>query len=357
MGEAPVDSQVPSGRTGGAVGDWRDALLPWAASRLLVVAIALSAAAPGPGRIARALGAWDGAWYADVAREGYGFRHDGQSPYPFFPLLPLVLRLAAASGLPPREVGVLLSNVAMLVGLAGLHRLVGRRFGATPARLATWTLAFFPGAAPLSMVYPEASMLALATWSFVLAENGRTGAAGLLAGAAALLRPNGAAVAISLAVGSLVARDLATAARVGLPGLLAVGAWMLHLGRTTGDPLAFVHAKAAWAETTLGGVLAGRDTFPKLDLAVFALAAAVLLATVRRLPVSWLAFAALWIVPSLFLGILGMPRYVSICFPVFAAAGLLLARAPRPVDGPLLAGGAAGLAFLAWRIASGRMMP
>jgi len=353
-GRAGPPSAVPALDSPGLA---REILLPWALSRLVVLAGAIAGAPAGPGRLARALCSWDGDWYSDIAREGYGFVRGAQTPHPFFPLLPLVLRAGGVLGLPSWLVGTLLSHVALLVGLAGLHRLVGRRFGATPARFATWSLAFFPGAAPLSMVYPEASMLALATWTFAAAEEGRPGRASVLAAAAALLRPNGAAVAIALATGRLLAGDAVAAVRVALPAALAVGGWMALLARTTGDPLAFVHAKAAWAETTLGGVIAGRNVLPKLDLAAFALAAGCLLACARRLPPSWLAFAVLWIVPSLFLGILGMPRYVSSCFPVFAAAGLLLARAPRAIDGGMLATGGAGLAFLAWRIASGRMMP
>ncbi len=357
MGEAQGEGRARPKQPGAAPDAWADVLPAWAASRLVVLVAALVAVPPGPGRLAHALCGWDGDWYSDVAREGYGFEHEGQTPYPFFPLLPLALRVGAAAGLPPWLAGAALSHAALLLGLAGLHRLVARRFGTPVARRATWALAFFPGAAPLSMVYPESSMLALATWSFALAEDGRVSAAGFLAAAASLLRPNGAAVAIALGFGAVLARDLAGAVRLALPAALAVAAWMTFLARTTGDPLVFVHAKAAWAETTLGGVLAGRDVFPKLDLGVFASACAVLLATARRLPASWLAFAALWIVPSLFLGILGMPRYVSICFPVFAAAGLLLGRVPRAASGALLGIGAAGLAFLAWRIASGRMMP
>lgn len=322
-----------------------------------MLAVLLLGAGPGPGRVARAVSGWDGAWYADISREGYSFTSGGRTPHPFFPLLPLALRLGSTLGLPAWLAGAMLSNVALLSGLFGLHRLVRRRFGAAPARLAAWSLAFFPGAAPLSMVYPEAAMIALATWSFAMAEERRSGAAGLLAAAAALLRPNGAAVAISLACGFALSRDARAALRALLPSALAVVAWMAFLARATGDPFAFVHAKAAWAETTLGGVLAGSDTLPKLDLGMFGIAVTLLLGTSRRLPASWLVFAALWIVPSLFLGILGMPRYVSACFPVFAAAGLLLARFPRTIDGPLLAAGASGLAFLAWRIASGRMMP
>ena len=52
-----------------------------------------------------------------------------------------------------------------------------------------------------------------------------------------------------------------------------------------------------------------------------------------------------------------MPRYVSVCFPVFAAAGLLLGRAPASARLGILAVSAAGLLMLAVRISSLRMMP
>jgi len=138
---------------------------------------------------------------------------------------------------------------------------------------------------------------------------------------------------------------------------VAILGWMLFLHGRTGDPLAFLHAKAAWSEISLGGIVAGRDPFPKLDLAAFVFAAAVLLVAAPRLPLAWLLFAALWLLPSLLLGILGMPRYVSVCFPVFAAAGLLLGRAPASARLGILAVSAAGLLMLAVRISSLRMMP
>ena len=117
--------------------------------------------------------------------------------------------------------------------------------------------------------------------------------------------------------------------RVVLPAAIGVALWMAWLWSQTGDALAFVHAKAAWREVTLASLLAGADTVPKADLAPLALAAVVLALAWRRLPVEWLLFAALALLPSLGLGILGMPRYAAACFPVSVAAGIVLARLPR----------------------------
>lgn len=349
---------------GGEGGALRRVLPAWLASRACVLVATLAAAAPVPGTLGeRALSPWDGRWYADIARLGYSFAHEhpgsplAQTPYPFFPLLPLALRSGSQLGLPPWLVGAILSHAALLVGLCGLYVLVTRHFGQPAAQRAVWSLAFFPGAAPLSMVYPEAAMLAFATWTFVLAEEGRVLPAGWLAACAALVRPNGAAVAIAAASGLALARRLPAALAMTAPTVVAILGWMLFLHGRTGDPLAFLHAKAAWSEISLGGIVAGRDPFPKLDLAAFVFAAAVLLVAAPRLPLAWLLFAALWLLPSLLLGILGMPRYVSVCFPVFAAAGLLLGRAPASARLGILAVSAAGLLLLAVRISSLRMMP
>jgi len=79
--------------------------------------------------------------------------------------------------------------------------------------------------------------------------------------------------------------------------------------------------------------------------------------TWRRLPVAWLALAGLMLLPSLALGILGMPRYTSVCFPVFVATGILLARAPAPLRVATLVCFAAALVVFAENVFLLRFMP
>ena len=137
----------------------------------------------------------------------------------------------------------------------------------------------------------------------------------------------------------------------------AVAAWLAFLRLRAGDPLAFVHAKAAWHEVTLASLLAGTDRLPKLDLAPFALAVVVLALAWRRLPAGWLVLAALSLLPSLGLGILGMPRYASSCFPVFVAGGMALARLPRAAVAALLAAFAFALVSFGMRVLLAEHMP
>ena len=338
--------------------------LPWLASRLLV-AIVFAAVTygelPAPRSSMPVYARWDGGWYLEIARRGYDFSNaKGQTPYPFFPLFPAVLRLADDCGFSPRAAGAVLDHGVFLVGLWGVYEAVRQRFSPRVASAACWSLALFPGSATYSMVYPSAMLLAFAAWAFVADQRGRPWCAGALAALATLVRPNGIALALALAAGALVERRaLRDAARLLLPSMLALLGWMAILWWSTGDPLVFVHAKAGWEEYRIFDLLAGTGSIPppRIDLAAAVFAGCVLLATVRRIPAGWLVFSVLWLVPSLFLGILGMPRYVSTCFPVFAGTGTLLCRMPWLAQAVVLLGFAVGLGLLANRIAMLRLTP
>ena len=331
-------------------------VLPWLLSRTLVAVVVL-AAASAAGRPAGwdAFAAWDGGWYLEIARRGYDFANaDGQTPHPFFPLLPLILRAAGALGVPMVMAGAVVSHVALLAAMWGLHSLLARRFPAAVASSATWCLAFFPGSAPFSMIYPCAIVLAASVWAFRQTESGEDSAASGLIAIAALARPNGFAVALAAAFG---AGSMSRARRLVLPAAAVVLLWMGLLWIQTGDPLAFLTAKANWHEVTLGSLIAGRDRAPKLDvLSVFPPLLALAVGW-NRLPGSWRVLVALWLVPPLFLGLVGVPRYVASCFPVFAAFGIALGARPLWQRAGVIAVFAPWLAFLTWRIASGRMTP
>jgi len=318
-------------------------LLPWLASRLAIFVVAQHAAEvrDRPGGF-EAFAVWDGLWYADISRLGYGFAHStGETPYPFFPLLPVLLHLGSAFGLSPIAFGVLLNHAVFLVALLGVYEITRARFGAASAAFASWSLALYPGSTPLTMVYPSAIFLACAVWAFRSLVQDRDGRAALLAAIAALARPNGIIVAIALAFAAWIAtRSWRRALLVALPAGICMALWMGWLWMQTGDPLVFVHAKSAWRETTLATILGGRDPIPRLDGAPFVFVAVVLALAGWRLPAAWLLFTALCVLPSLGLGILGMPRYTSVCFPLFSATGTILAR-----RGPLLR--VAVLAFFA----------
>lgn len=333
-------------------------LLPFLVGRLVVMVLAFHArTARGLGGIA-SFAVWDGAWYAEIARAGYGFTlGNGETPYPFFPLLPALMRGGMFVGLSPVATALLLNHLVFLLALWGLFLLVRAHGSELEATLACWSLALYPGSAPLTLVYPCTILLACSVWGFLLLERNRDGAVATLAAVAALVRPNGLVLPIALGFAALRRSGLERAVRVVLPAAVAVALWLAWLWWRTGDPLIFATAKAAWHEVTIGALLAGDERPPKIDLAALAFAISVLVLAWRRLSADWLLYAALALLPSLGLGILGMPRYTAACFPLFVAAGIVLARLPRPLRVTALACSAAGLVFLAQRILLTRHMP
>ncbi len=308
---------------------WPEVVVPWLVSRVLAVALitgfgAFTSESAPLGGFAK----WDGGWYTSIARHGYGPPPvDGvDSTWPFFPVLPGLMRGLDTIGVGDRLGIVILNQLLFLVALAGVWRLARRHLAARPARLAVWALALFPGAFVFSMIYPSSVFLAASVWAFVFAEERHDLAAAGAVAVAALVRPNGIVVAVALV---LTLRSWRRVAVVCLPALVMVGVWCALLWRWTDDPFVFYTAKAAWPEVTI--VELGRH-WPRFAIphAVLGIAAmAVVWARRRALPAAYTAFAVLYLLPSLVLGMVGLGRYANECFPPFLAAGDILDRVSR----------------------------
>lgn len=307
-------------------------MLPFVVSRLIADGLILVMAL-ARGRTPRFAGfaKWDGFWYVEIARSGYFLDHvPGQeSPWPFFPLLPLVLRAAHWLGPSEALAGVLVNHAAFLVGLAGVHRIARRHFDARAASLAVWAIALFPASIVFSLVYPSAIFLAASVWAFDLVEDRRDVAAGLVTVVAVMVRPNGflMAIALAFAVGWSRRRVLTTCG----PAAVAFGAWCLYNLDRTGDALTFYKAKDGWPEIDLVDFVL-RDRKIAIPHVLLALAAVVAVVVVwRRVPRSWLVLTALYLLPPLVVGMVGLGRYANEVFPPFVAAGEILRRRPRGI--------------------------
>jgi hypothetical protein len=111
------------------------------------------------------------------------------------------------------------------------------------------------------------------------------------------------------------------------PAVLFVVAWCWYSYDRTGDALVFLTTKSRWQELTFAGLFEGHvkwSIVPHLVLAAAAIA--VVVVQRRKLPVAWLVFAGLYLIPSLQLGMVGVGRYANECFPPFVAAGQVLER-------------------------------
>lgn len=352
---------------------------------------------------------WDAAWYLTIAH--YGYRPDlgafTSARDAFFPLYPIGLRALSDMGAPAVLAGVLLSLLALALGLYGLHRLTTLEAarlrlarGRELARLAVLSCAFGPMAFFLSAVYSESLYLALSIGAFLFARRGRWGVAAACAGLAAATRSSGVVLALPLALlymygpredrrpdrpapGPLAPHGrgagVLAAVRARLLPRYRVRAdilWLLlvpagvavygaYLGLAGGDPLAPFHAQAGWSRHFAGpfggvwsGVLAGvgglghtgtAASHNLILLAFLAAGAIALIGVLRLLPFAYGAYvlAALALplsYPVSSQPLMSLPRFLLVLFPLNIWLAARLLDRPRTARA-LLAASGVGLAF------------
>ncbi len=319
---------------------------------------------------------WDAGWYANVARHGYGYRTGGQSSVAFFPLYPFLMRSVA---LATRDVLVAGVAVTLASGLGSValfaHWLDGRV--ETRARaLAVSLLLVFPYAYFLyGAVYSDALFLACALGAFVLLEDGRPWAAGVVGALATAARPIGPFLVVGLFARTIELhrqRGEGSAVRAVLPvGTSALGlvAYATYLGARFGDPLAFAHTQTAWGHgwsiATLAKIPLVRDlahaSYP-YALVRYAAAPAVTLAALVAIPFVFRRFGvayglyALGVVafPALVTDdLFSMGRFLLAAFPCFAVGGVALARCNRTAGAAVVVASATGLLVVSAMLARG----
>jgi hypothetical protein len=378
---------------------WLSRLLVWAAAIAAVAAFGLSARASAfdpagltspfgatGNLLAAPLGRWDSVWFLAIADGGYG----GGAREAFFPLYPLLVRIAGAPLGSPLIGGALLSTGLLGVALVLLHRLVALDHDRAVARNAVLVTALFPMSFFFSAVYSESLFLALSIGAVYAARREWWAWAGALGMLAAATRSAGVLLLVPLAMiylwdagrPSLRARrplrpDALWLALVPLG--LALYCALLALGGH--DALAPFHAQAVWFRSFAGpfagawdGLVAawqgarqllsgarepvyftawGGDPFlgARHNLELFAWLVLTVAATVgvlRRLPAAYGAYvvAALALPLSYPVApqpLMSLPRFVAVLFPLAIwLAVWMTGRAAR--ERLVLAAFAAGLA-------------
>jgi hypothetical protein len=332
-------------------------VLPWFLSRVISVAVMLPALNdPVRGsKFNQLVTRWDGAFYLEIARRGYGPVTGVKFPdWPFFPGFPLVIRLLGDLG---RDdlLTFILNQLVFLVALAGLYRLARRHANPRASALAVWTLALFPASFVFSMTYPSALFLAASVWAFSFVEDRLDVAAGLLAAGAAIVRPNGIIVAAALVVAVHAWRRAVVVAG---PAVVVMAAWCWFCYDRTGDAFVWLTTKARWQEISAVGLFDGHAKWSVLPHGILALAAIVAVVWQRRkLPVSWIVLTALALLPSLVTGMVGLARYTNECFPPFVAAGRILERWPPRMQYLAIAASTFGLVVFAVVVARYDLVP
>src|SRR4051794_3925467 len=295
---------------------------------------------------------WDAGHYLAIADRGY----DEPLRAAFFPLYPLLARVASGpldSSLPG---ALLVSLVAFAVALYLLHRLVVLELGERYARPALLIVALFPTAFFFSAVYTESLFLALTVGAFYAARRQRWALAALCGALAAATRNTGVLILVPLVLLPRERRrDAAWLAAVPL-GLVAYLAYWAHRGDTFAT---FDAQKRFWYRSfePLGGALHGAwdgmVAFAQLaagpshhllttptpqqagqlaepltlatvlvtDLGFLAFAVVALTGVARRLPRAYAAYAGVALLagvsaPNDYEPLMSLPRYVAVIFPL-----------------------------------------
>ena len=288
---------------------------------------------------------WDSGWYDRIVREGYQ-SVGAQNTTAFFPLYPLLVWLFGHAIGNQYIAGILVSNVAAVLGLVFVYRLTQEVSWGTNqsgvAKRATILILVYPASFFLSVYYSEGLYLGLTAWSLWAYHRGALWQCGWAGFLSTLTRPTGVmlfgALALAEAWRWTFERKKPGAATLWLLAIpLGLVPFMVWLWWETGDMWAFSRAQAGWGRQTTFPLFTlwnefrsinwgfpksldyGVDAMKLLDLgsAVVLLVSGLLMLR-TRLPKEFGLYVVLSVLMALSTGrVLSMLRFGSVLFPVF----------------------------------------
>ncbi len=303
---------------------------------------------------------WDAGWYLSIAAHGYQYVPGAQSSVAFFPLLPILIRLAEILT-DPVTAGVLVVNLSVAAAYVLLYALVRFEFPDDEgiARRTLLYIAFFPTAIYSLFIYTEGLFLLFAVATFYFARRERWS----LSIAAAILCS--AARAPGVILWAVVALEWARAQGFTLRTSRQRGAWsrliqgirrapltaaaiaivpfglfsyMAYLNSAFGDPLVFYQVQAAWGRPSasffahslpavgsfFSALAAGQQVMIESLFNVPLVVAAVVIAVIVwwRLGASYGLFTLASILIPISSSLTSFARYASVLFPLFMILAL-----------------------------------
>jgi Gpi18-like mannosyltransferase len=296
---------------------------------------------------------WDSGFYLTISEEGYRYENVALPSVAFFPLYPMLIRAVGVLVRDPLAGGILIANLALLVGMILLYRLTEEEWEQATAERTVWYLLIFPASFFGSAIYTESLFLLLGVGALYLARRDRWWAAGLVSILAAMTRFVGLILAPVLMIEWLQRRQAVKDVQgentgAGLSDFIAASlapigtlVYMLYLQLMVGSPLAFVRASEAWARqpksplTTVtelfsrpaqgwaSAIAAGAlplDNWVDLFFVLFFVALGVILLVQRRWSEG--AYVLLGAIIPLSSGLLmSQRRYMWVLFPAFILLG------------------------------------
>jgi hypothetical protein len=203
---------------------------------------------------------WDSFHYGRIVADGYQTTEPTAAFFPAYPYLARWLGYALGSSW---AAGLVVSYASTLAGAFFLYGLARGYGGDAVARRAVFFALVFPSSLFFSCFYAEGLYFAAVAGALYFYEESSPAGAGICGFVAALTRPTGILLFPALAIGVLHrARWRLREVPLRSLWILAIpaglGVVMAVLQAQVGDPLAFVHAQAAWAR---------KSTFPLLSIA------------------------------------------------------------------------------------------
>lgn len=227
----------------------------WLLSRI-VIAIAMLGIAPllpaPPGGIQPEIGwdvfaAWDSDFYEMIATSGYNYVDDGKGyNVAFFPLFPLLIRLAMIGGLPFNIAGTIINNLAFWGALVILYSWVQKTHGYKVAHWTIAVLAWCPFSLFGTVIYTEGLFLLLSTAALKAYDQRQYIWAGLWGALASATRPPGIVLSPVFLLIAWQQRRSAIAYFSGITTIGGIGIYSLYCKIRFNDFLAFFKVQQAW---------------------------------------------------------------------------------------------------------------
>ena len=298
----------------------------------------------------------DAFWYAGIAQHGYSYSSGGLKSIAYFPLYPLLVKVASFGTGNVYVAGMLISTLSLFLAVWALSSWLELKGHASSSPLAVALMLCFPVGFFWVAMYTESLFLALAVACLVLYERQRWELSAACAFLAVLTRPTGLILAPCLLLLALpytpklmsnprlpgwfskLSKPRSEAPsqphsfmRPWIPALAVPTAYALFAAYqwvTFGNPLATVQADQAAPFSRnlsegLKDLTLNRPGFPSWYLGALLVLGMLFLAAVplvyRRFGAPYALFAALTVLFPMSTGLVSLERYVMIDFPVFAA--------------------------------------
>ena len=286
---------------------------------------------------------WDSGWLGSISEQGYtNIPQQIGVDTAFFPLYPLTLRYVSYITGDTHVSGILVSNIAFLLSLLVLHKLLQMHFNQVIVSKTLTLITFSAFSFFFSAVYTESVFLLFIVCTFYFGARSQFFWSAIFAALASATRVLGFVLAIPLLLMYLEQKDYKL--RNFKPNILVfllmfmgLLSFMVYLSLKFGNPLEFIAAQSQW--NTLNPlhilpnvqnfinyriILAGN--FPAMDIinsAFFVVALILAFVYRKQVGLPYTTFSTLMVMLSS-TRILGMGRYTLVVFPLFIALAYFL---------------------------------